>query len=208
MLWETRCQKKATDVLKSGEHTQPDTPMSSVIQLPHTPALEGFVSELTKIVSSLMNYITMIRNWRLLKLVHPGTLLMYKHVLLRLKNQMIQQTMMKILIGYTKMIHTGCKKLEGKWDQSTYPVLHHMETHPWINLLVCLLISTSFKTEIHHRCYLLIFWIMIDVTAFSYLFSPSSILDGNYRLLQFPNIHLPDDNKAPNLDSYIYLVPT
>lgn len=61
-LRETRRQKKAATVLNSGEHTQLDTPKSSIfptglntvpiiatyestaIQLPHTPTLQGFVS--------------------------------------------------------------------------------------------------------------------------------------------------------------------
>lgn len=60
-LCETHRQKKATAVLKSGEHTQPDTPMSNifpiglntvimatdefaVIRLTLTPTIEGFVS--------------------------------------------------------------------------------------------------------------------------------------------------------------------
>jgi hypothetical protein len=57
-LRETRRRNKSTAILHTGEHTQPDTPMSGVfptgvilatcesvvIQLPHLPTLEGFVS--------------------------------------------------------------------------------------------------------------------------------------------------------------------
>jgi hypothetical protein len=60
-LRETRRQKKCTDVLNNGQHTQPDTLMSivfptevilatnesSVNQIPHLATPEGFVSDLT-----------------------------------------------------------------------------------------------------------------------------------------------------------------
>ena len=33
--------------------------------------------------------------------------------------------LLKIMIGYIEMIRTRCKKLEGEWDLSIYPVLVH-----------------------------------------------------------------------------------